>query len=422
MARKQHGRQYDVVVFGATGYTGKYTAQYITTHLPTDLKWAVSGRTHSKLEELVAECKTLQPDRLQPSIEVCALTDADLASLAKKTYILITTVGPYGKLGEHAFKACAENGTHYLDVTGEVPFVARMLQKYQSTAARSGALLFPQTGIESAPADLVTWSLASFIRSEFHGAHTRDVTVSIHNLHSAPSGGTLTTALTIFDYFTLAELRAAYAPYALSPIPRPATATPVPTKPWLTRLTGLITVPSLGLLTTSMAGGTDAAQVQRTWGLLETVPTRKQQAYGPNFSFREFMKPRNWLTGIGVHYGLLGAGLVMVTPWLRRLAAGWLRYQPGQGPEVEAAKADEIEYRGVGRRDGGAGERVMCRAEFRGSMYYLTGILVAEATSTLLEDDVDLPGGIYTPACLGQGYIDRLERAGFHFETRHLED
>lgn len=119
-----------------------------------------------------------------------------------------------------------------------------------------------------------------------------------------------------------------------------------------------------------MAGGTDSAQVQRTWGLLETVPTRKEQAYGPNFSFREFMKPRNWLTGIGVHYGLLGAGLVMVTPWLRRLAAGWLQYQPGQGPEIEAAKADEIEYRGVARRDGDAGERVMCRAEFRGSMYY----------------------------------------------------
>ncbi|KAL2156366.1 hypothetical protein VTH82DRAFT_1111 [Thermothelomyces myriococcoides] len=181
MPAKQHGRQYDLVVFGATGYTGKYAAQYITTHLPTDLKWAVAGRSQSKLEEVVAECKRLNPDRLQPAVEVCNLTDEDLASLARKTYILATTVGPYGKLGEYAFKACAENGTHYIDVTGEVPFVAKMIKKYEETARRTGALMFPQIGIESAPPDLLTWSLASFIRNEF-GSPTADVTVSVHKL------------------------------------------------------------------------------------------------------------------------------------------------------------------------------------------------------------------------------------------------
>jgi short subunit dehydrogenase-like uncharacterized protein len=130
---------------------------------------------------VVAGCQKLNPDRRQPGIEICGLTDSDLARLAKKTFIFITTVGPYGKLGEHAFKACAENGTHYLDVTGEVPFVAKMLKKYEAAAKASGAIMFPQIGIESAPPDLVTWSLASFIRSEF-SADTRDVTVSIHTL------------------------------------------------------------------------------------------------------------------------------------------------------------------------------------------------------------------------------------------------
>ena len=130
---------------------------------------------------MVAECRELNPDREQPGIEICNLTDSDLTSLAKKTFILITTVGPYGKLGEHAFQACAQNGTHYLDVTGEVPFVAKMLKKYESAAKASGALMFPQIGIESAPADLITWSLASFIRSSF-SSPTRDVTLSIHNL------------------------------------------------------------------------------------------------------------------------------------------------------------------------------------------------------------------------------------------------
>ncbi|EAQ91243.1 hypothetical protein CHGG_03178 [Chaetomium globosum CBS 148.51] len=425
MPSKQHDRQYDIVVFGATGYTGTYTAQYITTHLPTDLKWAVAGRSQSKLEDVVAECNKLNADRVQPGIEICNLTDSDLAALAKKTFILITTVGPYGKLGEHAFKACAENGTHYLDVTGEVPFVAKMLKKYESTAKESGALMFPQIGIESAPPDLVTWSLASFIRSEF-SSPIRDVTVSIHNLKSAPSGGTITTALTIFEYFTLSELRAAFKPYALSPLPRNtgnnnSSNTPRPKRSLLTTLTGLIHIPTLGLLTTSPAASTDAALVQRTWGLLGTVPSRKAQWYGANFSFREYLRPRGWVRGIAIHYALLALGLVMVTPWLRRAAARWL-YQPGEGPAAEVARGDEIEYWGVGVRDGGVGERAVCRAGFRGSAYYLTGILLAEAASTLLEDDVDLPGGVYTAACLGQPYIDRLDRGGFHIETKLLED
>jgi short subunit dehydrogenase-like uncharacterized protein len=141
----------------------------------------VAGRSQAKLEDVVAECKKLNPDRLQPGIEICSLTNSDLAALAKKTFILLTTVGPYSKLGEHAFKACAENGTHYLDVTGEVPFVAKMLKKYESTAKQTGALMFPQIGIESAPPDLMTWSLASLIRSEY-SSPTRDVVVSIHNL------------------------------------------------------------------------------------------------------------------------------------------------------------------------------------------------------------------------------------------------
>ncbi len=90
-------------------------------------------------------------------------------------------VGPYGKYGEHAFKACAENGTHYVDVTGELPFVARMIKKYEDAAKRSGALMFPQLGLESVPPDLMTWVLAALHRDEFQ-AKTRDVTVSIHRL------------------------------------------------------------------------------------------------------------------------------------------------------------------------------------------------------------------------------------------------
>jgi short subunit dehydrogenase-like uncharacterized protein len=115
------------------------------------------------------------------AIEICNLDDAELGDLARKTTVLISTAGPYALYGEYAFKACAENGTHYLDVTGEVPWVARMIKKYEKAAKTSGAVLIPQIGLESAPSDLVTWSLVSLIRREL-SAPTGDVILSVHEL------------------------------------------------------------------------------------------------------------------------------------------------------------------------------------------------------------------------------------------------
>jgi short subunit dehydrogenase-like uncharacterized protein len=115
------------------------------------------------------------------AIEVCNLDDAELGDLARKTTILITTVGPYSMYGEHAFKACAENGTNYIDCTGEIPWVHKMIQKYEATAKRTGAIMIPQNGIESAPPDLITWSLVSLIRNEL-SAPTGSVILSQYEL------------------------------------------------------------------------------------------------------------------------------------------------------------------------------------------------------------------------------------------------
>jgi short subunit dehydrogenase-like uncharacterized protein len=114
-------------------------------------------------------------------IEICNLNDIELDALAKKTTILIAAVGPYALYGEHAFKACAENGTHYLDITGEVPYVAEMIKKYEKTAKASGAIMIPQIGIDSAPADLITWSLVDMIQKKFL-VPAAQVVVSVHDL------------------------------------------------------------------------------------------------------------------------------------------------------------------------------------------------------------------------------------------------
>lgn len=200
------GRQYDIVLFGATGYTGKLTALYMAKALPTDIKWAIAGRSHTKLEAIAAQCKKVNPNRIQPRkiffslfyapspiqvlltdnksaqvIEVCNLDEAECNDLARKATIIVTTIGPYAIYGETMFKACAENGTHYLDCTGEVPWVQKMIKKYEKTAQNTGAIMIPQTGVESTPSDMITFALVSLLRERLSTA-TGNVILSVHEL------------------------------------------------------------------------------------------------------------------------------------------------------------------------------------------------------------------------------------------------
>ncbi|KAM5359447.1 hypothetical protein ACJZ2D_014467 [Fusarium nematophilum] len=417
---KEHGRQYDLVVFGATGYTGKWTAEYITKHFPTDLKWAVAGRSEAKLQAVVDDCKRRNPDRLSPAIEIAGLNNEDLSALAKKTCVLVTSVGPYCLYGEHAFKACAEAGTHYVDVTGEAAWVHKMIKKYEATAKETGAILIPQAGVESAPADLSTWAMAKAIRTEL-GTQTKNVIVSLHKISSTPSGGTLSTALTLWDIFSVQEVKEASSPYAQSPVPHKEPARPKDSL--LEKIFGVRTVPNLGLLTTSAMGSTDIAVVERSWGLLSDTPSRKDEFYGPNFIWAERMKARNWLHGIFIHWLLIiGGALIVSIPPLRAYLKTRV-YQPGDGAKREDTEKEEIEYRGIAYPDSekAAGKAAFCRMWHRGGMYYLTGKLLAETAATILEDDIQLGGGVYTPACLGQGLIDRLDNAGLKLEVKVID-
>ncbi|KAF4506902.1 hypothetical protein G6O67_006938 [Ophiocordyceps sinensis] len=422
MTLKQHSRQYDVVLVGATGYTGRLTAEHVAARLPRSLKWAIAGRSESKLQALADECAKSSPDMSKPDLELLDVgDDSQVASLVGKTALVITTVGPYCRYGESVFKACAQSGTHYLDCTGEVPWVARMIKKYEDVAQGSGAIMIPQNGIESAAADLCTWAMTRLLRSKLD-AYTKDVVFSVHKAHLTPSGGTLSTMLTVFDHFSLSEVSAMREPYCLSPVPYPGGAGPGSSL--LQKLFGLRSVPDLGIQTTSLLGATDVPIVGRSWGLLSQIPNRKDEFYGPRFSFVEYLKPRNWLYGIAIHWGLLLSVLALsLVPPVRGIVKRFV-YEPGQGISREEMAKEEAEFRGTAIPDtpSPTGKHAFCRASFRGSMYQLTALFLAEAALTILEDDVGLPGGVYTPACLGQGYVDRVKDAGLKIDVKLLQD
>lgn len=409
-------KQYDLVLLGATGYTGKLCAEYITKSLPTSLKWAVSGRSHERLSALVEEIKSYNPDRIQPAVEVVTLTLDELRSLAQKSRLILNTVGPYFRYSSPVIQACAENGTHYLDVTGESPWVYEMIQKFHHVAKANSAIIIPEIGLESAPSDLLAWSLATLIKEKF-SLDTKEVVASVHEMHSQPSGGTLATIVGILDHYSLRELAKASAPWALSPIPGPRSSTQVPLT---TRLFGVRKKAHLGTLTTSVGAGPNIATVQRTWGLLGGPET-----YGPNFQYHEYMRVKNSLAGTIIHFAVaLGLFALAIPPlrWLCQYAAHNF-YAPGQGANKELTAEESFELRAVAEADEDSPKPRMAMAKFRydGGIYYLTGVFLAEAAMLILEDDKltkRLGGGLLTPAMLGQSFIDRLRDAGVILECR----
>lgn len=181
----------------------------------------------------------------------------------------------------------------------------------------------------------------------------------------------MATALGLFDSFSIQEVREQHKPYALSPVPNRGKVQSQTSL--LTKLMGLRNVPNLGLMTTSIAGMTDTPIVQRSWGLFAVLPSREKQFYGPNFSFHEYMRAKSYLRGIAIHWGLAFFGLLLATVAPFRKLAKRFVYEPGQGPDKELAKRDEIEYRGIAIPDipsKNGYPQAYCRAWYTGSMYY----------------------------------------------------
>lgn len=186
---------------------------------------------------------------------------------------------------------------------------------------------------------------------------------------AAPSGGTLASALGLFETYHWKQIVKSHEPYALSPVAN----TKLPPAPSVfSKLTGLFSIPNLGLLTRGLTSGTDAAIVMRTWGLTKQEPSLNGLFYGPNFTYREFTKTSNFLTGMLFHYGLMIGGLFLVfcQPFrdlLRRFVP-----KPGDGPSKEQSAHDSVELRGVATADleTTTPKQALCKAWYNGSMYY----------------------------------------------------
>src|SRR3954470_10373601 len=175
-------RELDIVLFGATGFTGRLVAGYLAEAAKSEpLRWAIAGRSHARLAALGLGA---------PIIVADALDTAAMRALAQRTTCVCTTVGPFARYGSELVAACAAAGTHYCDLTGEVPWMRRMIDAHHDRARKAGARIVHTCGFDSIPSDLGCWAAQQAFHARF-GSPARRVTAVFGEQSGGGGGGAL---------------------------------------------------------------------------------------------------------------------------------------------------------------------------------------------------------------------------------------
>jgi short subunit dehydrogenase-like uncharacterized protein len=381
-------REYDVVLFGATGFTGALTAEYLAKHAPPELTLALAGRNQAKLEAVRSKLD-VEVDLLLADVE----DPASLKKIAESTRILVTTVGPYVRYGEPLVKACAEAGTDYLDLTGESEFVDRMYVAYHAKAVETGARIIHCCGFDSIPYDLgVQYTVEQL---------PKNVPIKVDGMIRAggkPSGGTLHTAITAFSRGKQ-HLEAHRARRKAQPRPEGRSVRLVTGR--IHRSQGFWAVPLPTV---------DPQIVANSAVLLPE--------YGPDFRYSHFAAVKQLPMVAG---GIAGVGLLAVAAQIPPARNALLnRIKAGDGPTEERRAKSWFKARFVGE---GGGRRVVTEVAGGDPGYGETAKMLAECALSLAFDNLPQTSGqVTTAAAMGPALRRRLVAAGITFQTLSIDE
>jgi short subunit dehydrogenase-like uncharacterized protein len=389
---KSSARTYDIILLGATGFTGGLTAEYLAQH--RDLKperWAIAGRNARKLADVQRRLKAINPACERVSlIEADSADLASLKRLAKQTKVVITTVGPYIQYGEPLVHACAEAGTAYVDLTGEPEFVDRMTHAYEKTAQESGARIVNSCGFDSIPHDLG----ALFTVRQL----PKDGAVNVEGFVRAKgnfSGGTFHSAVQ-----AMARMRE-YQHWKKSV----RVDDGEPRRPRRLK-SGIHYRKDLGAWACPMPT-IDPVVVRRSARELPSI-------YGEDFAYAHYMQVKRVST-LAALMGGVGAMFAAAQIPATRDALLKLR-SPGEGPTAEERAKGWFRVKFIGEA---GGKRVVTEVTGGDPGYGDTAKMLAESALCLAHDDLPRRGGFLTPAvAMGDALIARLEKnAGIRFEV-----
>ncbi|GGC82324.1 enoyl reductase [Tersicoccus solisilvae] len=407
MTETPHGpgsaaREFDIVLFGATGFVGRLTAEHLASRAAPDVRVALAGRNRRRLESVRAGLTGAAAD--WPLIVVDAGDEAGLRAMAARTRVVVTTVGPYATHGLPLVRACAEAGTDYADLTGEVLFVRRSIDAADATARRTGARIVHSCGFDSIPSDLAV--LRAAVHAHEHGlGELTDVTSHVRRMRGGFSGGTIASART-----QLAEARADRAvartmldPHALDPADSARTDRRSSRSRFGVDDDG-------GWFGPFVMAGYNEPLVRRSNALTGG-------AYGARFRYREVTD-----TGRGRRGALRARALRRATPLafaalsVPVLDPVWDRLLPaaGEGPSESARAAGRFLLEAVAGTTSGVTVRSRVGAELDPG-YDGTAVMLGQAALALAAGEGDAGrGGVLTPSiALGESLASRLQAQGF---------
>ncbi|HEY5431550.1 MAG TPA: saccharopine dehydrogenase NADP-binding domain-containing protein [Solirubrobacteraceae bacterium] len=376
-----------MVVFGATGFTGALTAEYLA-RAGAGTRWAIAGRSRDKLERVRAG---LGPAAAAVPVLIADVTDpASVRRMAESARVVISTVGPYIHYGEPLVAACAAAGTDYLDLTGEPEFVDLMWLRYHEQAQRTGARLVHSCGFDSIPYDLG----ALFTVQQL----PQDAPIALQGFVRA--GGTISGGTYHSAVHVMARLRQSRSVAAqrrrLEAGPDGRTVRGVTSLPHHDATAGgwVVPVPTI-----------DPITVLRS--------ARALDRYGPDFSYGHYLVAKRALT---VGALMAGAGTVAALSQLAPTRNVLLRFKdPGDGPTPEQRAQAWFTVRFKGESQG---REIVTEVTGGDPGYGETSKMLAESALCLAHDDLEARSGQLTPAvAMGQALIDRLTRAGIGFAT-----
>ncbi len=407
-------RTHELILVGATGFTGRLVADELAAEAPSDLRWALAGRREGALKAVREALAARHPDKPWlaelPLVVADSHDEAAMDRLAASTAAVLTTVGPYLAHGFPLVAACARHGTHYADLTGETPFVRRSIDSLHAVAGASGARVVHCSGYDSVPSDVGTLVLQDAMARD--GGPARRVTTYVGPSRGGVSGGTAASALGIVEAAAADReiARVVRRPYGLDPADdRGAAPAPDPTGPAWRAEIGQWTAPFfMGMVNTRVVRRSHAL-LGRPWG--PDFVYEELHAMGPGWQGR--VRASAVTAALGAFFGAASV------PAVRGLMARHLLPKPGEGPSEEARETGFFRHLVLGV---GADPTWRRLARVKGPKdpgYGATAIMLAEAGLALARP-AGLPdaAGVLTPATgLGLPYADRLRARGFVFEA-----
>ncbi len=411
MPAPTHAPAHDLTIFGATSFVGQILTRYLAEEFGTQgrLKWAIAGRSEQKLKALRGSLG-LKAGRL-PLVVADAADAAALRRMCVGTRVVISTVGPYALYGEPLVQACAESGTDYCDLTGEVQWIRRMIAAHEKAARKSGARIVHCCGFDSIPSDLGVHFLQGAAR-ERYGEPCIEVKMRVKAARGGFSGGTVASLLNVIKEASAdpALRRELADPYSICPEGyAPAVRQPEVKSAQFDADFGAWTAPFI-------MSAINTRVVQRSNAL-------SKQAYGAEFRYDEAMLTGGGIKGrlaaAAVTAGIAGVMVAGALPPTRWAMERFVLPAPGEGPSAEAQRKGFFDLRFLGRTADGRTLRAKVTGD-RDPGYGSTAKMLGQAGACLALDFAESgrPGGFWTPATMfGDRLIERLEaHAGLAFE------